>query len=147
MSESILEKNGYDHSIMGEPQLMCVQFLVGLLLFTAYYAIFLVIDRNHPVLIHYSHIMHKITEIIDIFSIFSDIAIQNNNNNCKDTKHYRMTPHRQHSKLKKQRLTIRKIKMRINKKTQTKIYQNLIKSNESKFQRLKLTKCRQEVLD
>merc|ERR1712048_360517 len=50
MSQSMLEKNGYDHSIMGEPQLMMVQFVVALLLFTAYYAVFLVIDRNHPTL-------------------------------------------------------------------------------------------------
>ena len=49
MSEALMENDGYDHSILGESQVMMIQFGVGLLLFMTYYAVFLVIDRNHPV--------------------------------------------------------------------------------------------------
>eukprot|EP01084_Bolivina_argentea_P030709 56855_1 len=48
MTDGLMENDGYDHSILGESQVMMIQFGVGLLLFMAYYAVFLVIDRNHP---------------------------------------------------------------------------------------------------
>jgi len=53
---TLMENDGYDHSILGESQVMMIQFGVGLLLFMTYYAVFLVIDRNHPTL-------HKIATI------------------------------------------------------------------------------------
>lgn len=46
---TIGELDGYDHSILAEAHIMMIQFGVGLLLFMTYYAVFLVIDRNHPV--------------------------------------------------------------------------------------------------
>ena len=67
--------DGYDHSILAETHIMIIQFGVGLLLFMTYYAVFLVIDRNHPVqfivfIILNMHILYYQSHAYNLFMIF-----------------------------------------------------------------------------